>query len=191
MGSMTRIFGKKQVLLATLIVALGVAVYLNYYFSSQQPPTTDVNGRPTSSTSSRNMGDAQFVGNSSVVSSPESTVDANDYFVQARLSRESAREEALDIVKDMMNDVKATDEVKKQAAEKATAIAQAVEQESKIESLIKSKGFADCVVYIEGENCSIVVRSEGLKPQESVQITEIVTTQSNIVAQNINIGTVK
>ena len=191
MGSMTRIFGKKQVLLATLIVALGVAVYLNYYFSSQQPPTTDVNGRPTSSTSSRNMGDAQFVGNSSVVSSPESTVDANDYFVQARLSRESAREEALDIVKDMMNDVKATDEVKKQAAEKAAAIAQAVEQESKIESLIKSKGFADCVVYIEGENCSIVVRSEGLKPQESVQITEIVTPQSNIVAQNINIGTVK
>lgn len=191
MGSMTRIFGKKQVLLATLIVALGVAVYLNYYFSSQQPPTTDVNGRPTSSTSSRNMGDAQFVGNSSVVSSPESTVDANDYFVQARLSRESAREEALDIVKDMMNDVKATDEVKKQAAEKAATIAQAVEQESKIESLIKSKGFADCVVYIEGENCSIVVRSEGLKPQESVQITEIVTTQSNIVAQNINIGTVK
>lgn len=191
MGSMTRIFGKKQVLLATLIVALGVAVYLNYYFSSQQPPTTDVNGRPTSSTSSRNMGDAQFVGNSSVVSSPESTVDANDYFVQARLSRESAREEALDIVKDMMNDVKATDEVKKQAAKKAAAIAQAVEQESKIESLIKSKGFADCVVYIEGENCSIVVRSEGLKPQESVQITEIVTTQSNIVAQNINIGTVK
>ena len=191
MGSMTRIFGKKQVLLATLIVALGVAVYLNYYFSSQQPPTTDVNGRPTSSTSSRNMGDAQFVGNSSVVSSPESTVDANDYFVLARLSRESAREEALDIVKDMMNDVKATDEVKKQAAEKAAAIAQAVEQESKIESLIKSKGFADCVVYIEGENCSIVVRSEGLKPQESVQITEIVTTQSNIVAQNINIGTVK
>ena len=191
MGSMTRIFGKKQVLLATLIVALGVAVYLNYYFSSQQPPTTDVNGRPTSSTSSRNMGDAQFVGNSSVVSSPESTVDANDYFVQARLSRESAREEARDIVKDMMNDVKATDEVKKQAAEKAAAIAQAVEQESKIESLIKSKGFADCVVYIEGENCSIVVRSEGLKPQESVQITEIVTTQSNIVAQNINIGTVK
>lgn len=57
---MTRIFGKKQVLLATLIVALGVAVYLNYYFSSQQPPTTDVNGRPTSSTSSRNMGDASL-----------------------------------------------------------------------------------------------------------------------------------
>ena len=192
MGSMTRFFGKKQVLLATLIVALGVAVYLNYYFSSQQPPTTDVNGQPTSSTSStNNLGDAQYVGNSSVVSSTESTAaDSNDYFVQARLNRETARNEALDIVKDMMNDVKATDEVKKQAAEKAAAIAQAVEQESKIESLIKSKGFADCVVYIEGENCSIVVRSEGLKPQESVQITEIVTNQSNIVAQNINIGTV-
>ena len=64
---MTRIFGKKQVILATLIVALGVAVYLNYYFSSQQPPVTDANGKPTSSTSStHNMGDAQYVGNSNV-----------------------------------------------------------------------------------------------------------------------------
>ena len=187
---MTRIFGKKQVLLATLIVALGVAVYLNYYFSSQQPPTTDVNGRPTSSTSSRNMGDAQFVGNSSVVSSPESTVDANDYFVQARLSRESAREEALDIVKDMMNDVKATDEVKKQAAEKAAAIAQAVEQESKIESLIKAKGFEDCVVFIEEDNCNVVVQADSLQPQQTIQITEIVTAQSKIVAQNIKISNV-
>ena len=188
---MTRIFGKKQVILATLIVALGVAVYLNYYFSSQQPPITDVNGNPSTS-SSHNLGDAQYVGSSNVVSAPvTSGTESGDYFVQARLNRENAREEALDIVKDMMNDVKATDEVKKQAAEKAAAIAQAVEQESKIESLIKSKGFADCVVYIEGENCSVVVRSEGLKPQESVQITEIVTTQSNVVAQNINIGTVK
>ena len=30
---MSGIFGKKQVLLATLIVALGLAVYLNYYLS--------------------------------------------------------------------------------------------------------------------------------------------------------------
>ena len=187
---MSGIFGKKQVLLATLIVALGLAVYLNYYFANKAP--TVPTGTGTSS-SDKNLGDAQYVGNPSTVSGGDTstTEDPSDYFVQARLNRENARQEQLDIVKDMMNDVKATDEVKKQAAEKAAAIAQAVEQESKIESLIKSKGFADCVVYIEGENCSIVVRSEGLKPQESVQITEIVTTQSNIVAQNINIGTVK
>lgn len=34
---MSGIFGKKQVLLAVLVVALGVAVYLNYYFSGTEP----------------------------------------------------------------------------------------------------------------------------------------------------------
>ena len=187
MGSMTRIFGKKQVLLATLIVALGVAVYLNYYFSSQQPPTTDVNGRPTSSTSSRNMGDAQFVGNSSVVSSPESTVDANDYFVQARLSRESAREEALDIVKDMMNDVKATDEIKKQAADKVEAVTKAIEQESKIESLIKAKGFTECLAYVDSGSARLVVQTEGLTAETANQIKDIILEETGLSAENISI----
>ena len=184
---MTHIFGKKQVLLATLIVALGLAVYLNYYFSTQNP---DVLGTNASTVSKDNLGDAQYVNGSATSDPGDTSSDPSDYFSQARLNRESARTEALDVVKDLMNDVKATDEIKKEAADKAAAIATAIEQESKIESLIKAKGFADCVVYIEGENCNIVVKSEGLKPQESVQITEIVTTQSNIVAQNISIGTV-
>lgn len=185
---MTHIFGKKQVLLATLIVALGLAVYLNYYFSTQSPDVIDTN---TSNVSKDNLGDAQYVNGSAVTdNSDNSSADTDDYFAQARLNRENARTEALDVIKEMMNDVKATDEIKKEAADKAAAVAAAIEQESKIESLIKAKGFADCVVYIEGENCNVVVKSEGLKPQESVQITEIVTTQSNIVAQNISIGTV-
>lgn len=193
---MSGIFGKKQVLLAGLIVALGVAVYLNYYFSTKQPGVIGTGGQPTSSTV-KNLGDAQYVnGNTTVTGSgtgtgTTATGNPSDYFVQARLNRENARKEALDIIKDMMNDVKATDEIKKQAADKAAAVAKAVEQESKIESLVKAKGFADCVVYIEGDDCHIVVKSQGLQPQETVQITEIITSQSNIVAQNINIVPVK
>ncbi len=187
---MSGIFGKKQVLLATLIVALGLAVYLNYYFANKSPSIPTGGG---TSSSDKNFGDAQYVGNPSTVSGEDTstTGDPSDYFVQARLNRENARQEQLDIVKDMMNDVKATDEIKKQAAEKVEAVTKAIEQESKIESLVKAKGFTDCVVYIEGKNCQIVVRSEGLQVQDTVQITEIVTSQSEILAQNINIVPVK
>ena len=187
---MSGIFGKKQVLLATLIVALGLAVYLNYYFANKAP--TVPTGTGTSS-SDKNLGDAQYVGNPSTVSGGDTstTEDPSDYFVQARLNRENARQEQLDIVKDMMNDVKATDEIKKQAADKVEAVTKAIEQESKIESLIKAKGFTDCVVYIEDKNCQIVVRSEGLQIYNTTQTTEIVTSQSDITAQNINIVPVK
>lgn len=111
-------------------------------------------------------------------------------FRQARKNREEARAQSLDLIKDMMNDVKATDEIKKEALAKTEEVAAAIEQESKIESLIKAKGFADCVVYIEGENCNVVVKADSLQPQQTIQITEIVTAQSKIVAQNIKISNV-
>ncbi len=183
---MSKIFGKKQVLLATLIVALGVAVYLNYYFSAKGPAVQT--GGNTSTASRDALGDAQYV-NGSATSLPGE--DPSDYFTNARKNRESAREEALDLIKDMMNDVKATDDIKKQALAKTEAVAAAIEQESKIESLIKAKGFEDCVVFIEDENCNVVVKAESLQPQQTLQITEIVTAQSNIVAQNIKISNVK
>ncbi len=189
---MNGFFGKKQVLLATLVVALGLAVYLNYYFANQVP---DVSANAGTSDTDKNLGDAQYVNNGSTVTTEgetsATTGDPDDYFVQARLNRENARQEALDIIKDTLNDVKATDEMKAQATAKIEAVTAALEQESKIESLIKAKGFSDCVVYIEGENCSVVVRSEALQIQDTVQITEIVTSQSDIVAQNISIVPVK
>ncbi len=189
---MSGIFGKKQVLLAVLVVALGVAVYLNYYFSAQNPPVTDVNA---STSSSKNLGDAQYVNNGSTTTPPTggesgtttTTGDPNDYFVQARLNRENARQEALDIIRDLMNDVKASEQTQQDALAKAAAIAAAVEQESKIESLVKAKGFSDCVVYIEGDSCNVVVRSANLDAAQALQITEIVTAQSNVVAQNVKI----
>lgn len=186
MKSMSGFFGKKQVMLGFLVVALGLAVYLNYYFSTQNPLTAEVDG---STSTTKNLGDAQYVDNPSTVSTTKA--DPSDYFVQARLNRENARKEALDVVRDLMNDVKASQETQEKALEKATAIAAAIEQESKVESLVKAKGFKDCVAYIEEDRCNVVVRSEKLTSAEALQITEIVTAQSKVVAQNVNIVTVK
>ncbi len=188
--TMKHIFGKKQVMLATLAVALGLAVYLNYYFAAKQPPTTPAGGNTTSTTSPThgNLGDSQFVNAPTNTKGTTSTTAAGGtYFAQARANRESAREEALEILKELLGDVKATDAMKQEAAEKTAAVAKAVEQESKIEDLVRAKGFADCVVYIEEKNCNVVVQAEALTPQETLQITEIVLAQSNIAAENIKI----
>lgn len=187
---MSKIFGKKQIFLATLILALGVAVYLNYYFSTQAPESLGANGgAATSGASDKNLGDAQFVNNGSTVSDGEQVNTTPDYFAQARANRETAREEALDLIKDMMNDAKATDAIRQEALAKTEEVAAAIEQESKIESLVKAKGFADCVVFIEGKACHIVVKAEGLQPQEAAQITDIICTQSQVPASGITIVT--
>ena len=139
MRGMSGIFGKKQVMLAVLVVALGVAVYLNYYFSSQNPLTAEAD---TSTSKSGNLGDAKFVDNpSTVTTGTKDNQNTSDYFIQARKNREDARQEAVDIIRDLMNNAKASQETQEKALAKAAAIAAAVEQESKIESLVKAKGF--------------------------------------------------
>lgn len=186
---MNAIFGKKHVLLGVLLVALGAAVYLNYYFAANAP---NVQGADTSSNSGM-LGDAQYVGGTTTNGTPTDATTGNtgDYFVQARLNRENARQEALDMIKEMMNDVKATDEIKQQAADKAGLLATVIEQESRMESLIKAKGYQDCVVYIEDDSCFVVVRCADMQQQNAVEITQIVTAQSDIVPQNINLMAVK
>lgn len=63
--SVSSIFGKKQAVLAVLVAALGVAVYLNYYFSVQQPDVLEAGADTTTTTASeaddgKNLGDAHM-----------------------------------------------------------------------------------------------------------------------------------
>lgn len=180
---MKKWFGKKQMVLAALVLALGVAVYLNYSFAgSDLAVETGGNktGASTGSTTAGNLGDSQFVNNTT-----------SDYFAAARSSREKAREESLAILEEVLGDKSTAKETAAEAVAQVSAIAQAVTQEDKIESLVKAKGFGDCVVYIEDGNCSVVVKSEELSDSQTVQILEIVTAQSSVEAKNVTISAVK
>ena len=179
-------FGKRQILMAVLVIALGAAVYLNYFFSDTAVPTGNTGDKTqtTGTTTSRNLGDSVFV------SGTTGTTAANtgsDYFTAARANREAAREEAVELIKDVFNSVKTTDEERADADARVKAIAAAVEQESKIENLIMAKGFKDCIAYIEEGECQVVVKGEDLQTQEMLQITEIVTDTAGISAEKIKI----
>ena len=186
---MKRLFKNKKVMTVALVAALGLAVYLNYAMSSA--PSLSVDTEPDAPEVGENLGDATFVG--AQVSDPTDSTEQETlgFFEQARQNRVTAREEALGIVQEVMDSATATAKEKKSASDSATAIAQNVLQESNIESLIQAKGFADSVVYIDGDSCSVVVQAEELTPQESVQIMEIVLSQSSVAADKVQIMAAK
>lgn len=183
---MKKFLGKKTVLLGTLVLALGAAIYLNYFLADGPINIVDSNNTQT-----EEPNDDKTLGEAINVNGETDTPTAADYFKQARESREAAREEAVQTVKDLLNDVKTTDEQKQTATAEAIAIAKAIEQESNIESLIKAKGFTDCVVYIADDSCSVVVQGDSLTVQDTAKISQVVTSQAAVLAQNINIVTVK
>ena len=185
--------GKRQLVLATLVVALGAAVYLNWQFSddSRLLVTDTV-------TSEKELGTAQLV--SGTVSEDPEQVDAEEepetvaanaeadaYFTEARLSRQKARDSAVEILEGVMESAESDEAAKKEAVEKAAVIAENVVQESNIENLIKAKGFADCVAFLENGECSVVVKTDGLLPNEAIAIKDIIGGQSGVAYDKIKI----
>lgn len=180
-------FGKKQLVLAALVLLLGAAVYLNYYVAANTPlsaqtGTDTPDGTETSTTQA--LGESVFVSNTTAA-------QQEDYFDAARRSRESARQEALDILKDTLQDAKTDELTQQEAIATAATVAAAVEQEDAIESLIKAKGFEDCVVYIENGNCHVAVKAASLEEAQTLQILQIVTSQSAVAADAVSIVAVE
>lgn len=194
------IIGKRQIVLAVLVAALGVAVWLNMKFASTDGGF-DITGALNSS---KYLGDAQYVANpsvdqsggaSSVVESGESTLPANgtqeDYFANARKEREDTRKEALELLQDTLADVKSDSAAKEKAVEKAAEIAARMDKETSIENLLKAKGFADAVVMIGDSDVNVVVKAEELVTSQTMQIQDAVQSQAKVELNNIKIVSVK
>ncbi len=180
-------FGKRQWLTLALVVALGAAVYLNYYFT-QDIPLAQADKETVNDADNGTLGDALFVGGTVEEEKP-SEQTAEDYFKAARTARTTAREEAVKLLDEVFDSATATEEERAAATAKATAIAEYILQESNIENLIIAKGFTDCVAFIHDDGCRVVVDAADLQPAESVQIMEIVLSQSDIVADKVQIDT--
>lgn len=181
------IIGKKQIILASLTLVLSIAVYMNYVFSEVE---NELAADASSDNVQVNYGEAQFVSSDEDTSQPVSA-EVSDYFSQARLSRMTSRDDAVQTLSAILNGGDLSEEENAVYTLEAVNLSQLSESESKLESLIKAQGFNDCVVYLDGETASIVVKTEGLQAEQAAQIKDILLTEVTIPAENIRIFEVK
>ena len=181
-------FGKKQLVLASLVLALGAAVYLNWQFAgTNRLPVGD------SSSESSQLGAAQLVNNAYVetvtddLQSDGATETAADSALsQARIDRQNSRDEALELLDGVMESVESDSAAKQQAVEEASAIAQNILNESNVESLLEAKGYEDCVAYITAEECSVVLAGT-IQEADTLIVQEVVMEQTGLTADKIKI----
>lgn len=185
--------GKRQLVLAALVVALGAAVYLNFALSgnTQLPATEAV-------TSGRELGGTLLVNasgsalgstpsGSSAASKSSVKTSTEDYFSEAELSRQKARDNAKEQLNDILNNANANDAAKKDAVSQAANIAENILKENSIENLIKAKGFSNCIVSIQNGECSVVVKPKGTAQDDAIIIKDIISGQSGITYDKIKI----
>ncbi len=173
---MNMILGKRQIVLATLVLGLGVAVYLNWQYGDI---ATEI--AATTAEEVKNYGDAKYVGTAEEVEESEA------YFAEAKMSRTKSRDEATATLAAMLSDAALPVEQKAELALRATELAQSIEIEGKIENLLKAKGFTDCMVYYDTERVDVIVKTAGLLEEESVQIWDIIAKETPVSSSNVSI----
>lgn len=167
-------FGVRNLVIVLSVLLIGVAVYVNWaLFGGSAEPNDDLNaGLP---------GETDDV-------TPSGNEEETNYFAASQIERQRARDEAIEVLQGVVDDADALDSAKEQALADIAAIAATIEKEANIESLIKAKGFEECVAVINGDKANIIVKSEGLQPNQLSQILEIVYLQADILPENVTIA---
>ena len=165
-----RKFKSTGVTAAFLTLAMGGAVYLNWNYARALPaeaqtvstaaektaavtdPLLPAAADADAGNTAKNYGEAQLV---SVVKDA-----GTSFFESARLSRDKARDEALETLKKALKNAKLTDEEKTALTEKLSAQVGSITAAAELESLIKAKGFADCLVALDETGASVTVMTE-------------------------------
>lgn len=175
-----KVFGKHHVVLALMVLALGAAVWLNMKFSSSE----------------KYLGEATYVSSKSetsgeAVQTAAKATEEQDYFAAARKDRQTAIDEAQQLVEETLKSANITDAERETALAEISKIAARVEKANNIETLLKAKGFSEAVVVIGQSDINVVVKSEGVTTAQTLQIQDIITSQTDIALSNIKIVTVK
>lgn len=113
------------------------------------------------------------------------------YFAEAKLSRTKARDEAADALKYMLEDANLTTDQMTQLTMEAASIAKSIETEGKIENLIKARGFAECMVYLEEDRIDVLVKCTDMTDSEAAQIKDVILGEVEVPDKNISIIEIK
>ena len=188
----------------TLAAALVIAVYLNWQYartgvtleedavnvsavSQETVPVTDelMTEAEAVSSANKNYGEAQLV---SVAND-----SGSKFFEEARLKREKAHDAALDTIQKTLKSSNLSAEEKKSYAQQLTGNLEDLNAENEIETLVKAKGFADCLCFLQSGRADLTVMTSGdaLTAAQVAQIRDIVLSKSSVTAQNITVVEVK
>lgn len=201
----------RSITLATLVLALGAAVYMNWTVAGQTPttatasaeteevaqtsastneavPVIDPFGEGAASTTQdgKNYGEAQLVS--------ANQDSSTEFFEQARLERTKSRDEALDSIKKALKNADMSDAEKQTLTQELETQVGNITAEADLERKIKAKGFADCVVTLGAGRADITVMTENdaLTADEVTKIRDVILTSCRgLTAADITITEVK
>lgn len=174
------IIKKKQIITATLALALGAAVFVNWYYTKPQTQETVNTENTTKYSDNEKLGDAQYV-------SATTAQQAKETLSDFKLKRDAAHDKAKELYSSVIKDHNSSEKAVAEASEGLVKLGDTIKDEADLENLIKAKSSADSVVIIDGDVCQVILQKKVLNDNISLQIKELVMNQTKISSKNITI----
>ena len=173
------LLGKKQIVLAALVVALGLAVFVNWYYTG-----TNTELFPEGAGDSGNISADVPDGTAQLVNG----TDTEESFVQIKLQRDSAHAAALEELQAVLACATGESDMSVSTAAAIERLQNEIKMETDIEGLVTGKTGSDCVAVISENTVEIVVPDGALTDMNVLTISDVVNTVCEGKFENIKIS---
>lgn len=182
-----------SIVIYTLALVLVTAGYWTYISKeSETLETVSMN----QNTIDENLGDATLVTNNEL--SEENTTNIEEknneddgYFQESKLSRDTMYSQTLETYQKILDNSNVSEEQKTIVTQEITELNKEKNAIMICENLISTKGFEDCVIFVNVDSISVIIKAEELKTEEIAQIQNIISREIEAKVENIHIMTKK
>lgn len=200
-----KVLKRNQIIIFILALMLVTAGYLstttNQDWLQTSVSTKDNTNINNNLDDSSTIGDATFVNggalvnnddlnmmSNNTVSTSNKNAEEDDYFSNSKLQRDSMYSQNLDSYQKMLDSNTVSSEQKAIAQNEITRINNEKNAIMISENLIKTKGFEDIVIFINGDSINAVIKSDKLSQEEIAQIQNVLSRELNSDISNIHIS---
>lgn len=140
------------------------------------------------------LGDATLVTSNDVVDEDENTetvttTENDGYFQESKLARDTMYSQTLETYHGILNNSNVSEEQKSIVTQEITKLNKEKNAIMICENLISTKGFTNCVIFVNVDSVSIIVEADELKTDEIAQIQNIISRELGTDVENIHIMT--
>ena len=202
---------KNQLAILVIALMLVTAGYLNYNTNYEQETiATSTNAVFNSEEEEGNLiasiGDATLVNSNEVIEEKNElaenedssqttsttteieTDQQEDYFTNSKLERDKMYSQMIESYQKILESTTITSEQKTIANQEISNINNTKNAIMIAENLIKTKGFKDCVIFVNDKSISVIIQSEQMEQEQIAQVQNIIARELNAEIENIHIS---
>ena len=117
-----------------------------------------------------------------------SSNNSNDYSTKSKLERDTMYSQMIETYEKVINSSNASETQKQSATQEITKINNIKNSIMICENLIKTKGFENSVVFVNGESISVIIGASELSKEQVAQVQNIISREMNAKIENIHIA---